>query len=77
MRLTDGLTLKYGNVKREKRSLFKLNYRISYNDTCMILKQQITVTRYIIDLSLRKMHEYLFCGSIKYEIAFKIWIRAM
>lgn len=66
MRFTDGLTLKHGNVKREKRSLFKLNYRIGYNDICMILREQIAVTRYVIDLSLRKMHEYLFCGSIKY-----------
>lgn len=62
---------------RGRKDPYLNNYRISYNDTCMILRQQITVTRYIIDLSLRKMHEYLFCGSIKYEIAFKIWIRAM
>lgn len=67
MRLTDGITLKHGNVnRREKRCLFKLNYRISYNDICMTLRNQITVTRYVIDLSLRKMHEHLFCGSMKY-----------
>lgn len=47
MRFTEGLTLKHGNVGK------------SYTDICMILREQITVTRYVIDLSLRKMHEYL------------------
>ncbi len=35
----------------------------------MILREQKTGTRYVIDLSL-EMHEYLFSGSIKYYIAF-------
>ncbi len=63
------LTLKHWNVKREKRSLFKLNYRIGYNDIRMISREQQTGTRYVIDLSL-EMHEYLFSGSNKYYIAF-------
>lgn len=66
MRFTDGLTLKcIEKNNRDNRSPFKLNYRISYNYICMILREQNSY-KVCHWLELEKIAWILTFGSMTY-----------